>query len=185
MINMKTLSCVIMSAPATPAELLSIQLVENALREDLRPVEQARAYRQLMEANGWSAAGLAGELNVNPSTVARALALLDLPGPVQEAVEQGDLPAQSAYEISKLPDPRMQAAVAAAAVQEDLPRTEIVELVKQIKSRRKPAAKRQDTNVDLGDCTVTIKWRKSSELAPAQALRIAADICEQRGEAAA
>src|SRR4051794_38385479 len=49
MAGLSTLSCVIMDRPAEPGELLALQLVENALREDLRPIEQARAYKALLE----------------------------------------------------------------------------------------------------------------------------------------
>ena len=38
----------------TTGERLAVQLVENALREDLKPIEQARAYRALIDLNGWS-----------------------------------------------------------------------------------------------------------------------------------
>jgi len=66
-------------------------LVENALREDLSAMEQARAFKALIELNGWSARHLAAELAVNPATVTRALALLELPIAVQDQVEQGAL----------------------------------------------------------------------------------------------
>ena len=42
--------------------ILAIQLVENALREDLRPVEQARAFKALIDRNGWEHQRLAAEL---------------------------------------------------------------------------------------------------------------------------
>ena len=43
---------VVVDGPIATAELLAIQLVENCLREDLKPVEQAKAYKALMELNG-------------------------------------------------------------------------------------------------------------------------------------
>jgi len=43
-------------------------LVENALREDLKPVEQARAYKRLMDAHGWASRQLAAELNIKPGS---------------------------------------------------------------------------------------------------------------------
>ena len=46
---------------------------------------------------------------VHPSRVSRALALLKLPEGIQEQVSLGNIPARSAYEISKLPDPHSQA----------------------------------------------------------------------------
>ena len=92
MAGLLTMSCVIMDQPAEPGELLALQLVENALREDLRPIEQAHAYKALLELHAWSARQLATELAINPATVTRALALLELPASVQERVEQGAWP---------------------------------------------------------------------------------------------
>jgi ParB family transcriptional regulator, chromosome partitioning protein len=48
-----TMSCVIMDGPISSAELLSLQLVENLVREDLKPIEQAKAFRAAMDLNGW------------------------------------------------------------------------------------------------------------------------------------
>jgi ParB family chromosome partitioning protein len=97
MAGLETLHCVIVEGTVEPVELLAIQLVENALREDLRPVEQARAYRTLMDQKGWSTRQLAAELAVTQPQVVRTLALLDLPAVVQEAVEQGTLAPGTAY----------------------------------------------------------------------------------------
>ncbi|GAC1474363.1 MAG: hypothetical protein NVSMB9_24600 [Isosphaeraceae bacterium] len=119
-----------------------MQLVENALREDLKPVEQARAYRTLMDRNGWTGARLAEALHLNAASVSRALALLDLPCTVQESVERGDLPASVAYEVSKLDDPADQAEVGTRAVSEGLSRAEGARTVKaRASGRGKVAAK--------------------------------------------
>ena len=80
MAGLATLPCVVDDRPATPGELLAMQMVENCLREDLKPVEQAKAFRTLMDLNGWSGNQLAKELGVSQSGVVQALALLDLPG---------------------------------------------------------------------------------------------------------
>jgi ParB family chromosome partitioning protein len=55
MAGLPSLSAVVVEGELAPADRLAIQLVENCLREDLGPIEQARAYKALMEANGWSA----------------------------------------------------------------------------------------------------------------------------------
>ena len=91
MAGLAELQCVIHDAALTADERLALQLVENALRDDLKPVEQARAYKRLMEAKGWTMTELAAELGVHQTSVGRALALLELPCTVQEQVEQGAL----------------------------------------------------------------------------------------------
>src|SRR5262249_46989610 len=96
----------------TPSEILEQQLIENCLREDLQPVEEARALASLMKLNGWSGKDVARGLRVHPSRVSRALALMRLPESVQEQVNSGAIPARVAYEISKLADAHAQQALA-------------------------------------------------------------------------
>ena len=88
----------------TEAEILEEQLVENLLREDLNPIEEAQSFRRYMELVGCHAKDLAQLLKINPSTVTRALSLLKLPEAVQEQVAAGDIPAKTGYEIAKLKD---------------------------------------------------------------------------------
>ena len=87
-----TIAAVILEGDRTDSQVLEMQLVENCLREDLQPIEQARAFRTLMDRNGWTAARLAETLRLTGSSVTRALALLDLPCTVQDAVEAGQRP---------------------------------------------------------------------------------------------
>lgn len=138
--GLATLPCVIVEGELSPGELLALQLIENALREDLRPIEQARAYRTLMEANGWSTHRLAQELAIDQSSISRALRLLDLPEAVQEHVEQGTLPPATAYEIAKVEDQATREELAARVVAGNLSRSETIEEVRRVagpKSRSK------------------------------------------------
>ena len=57
----------------SPSEILQEQIIENLLREDLKPIEQARAYRQLMDLHGWTAKELSGELHVSQGAVSKSL----------------------------------------------------------------------------------------------------------------
>jgi ParB family transcriptional regulator, chromosome partitioning protein len=175
------LSCIVVEGELPADERLMIQLVENALREDLRPVEQARAYKALMEARGWSGNQLAKELHIAQSSVVRALALLELPAPVQAQVEQGALAATVAAELTKLPEPAMQAEVAQAIVDQGLTRSEVAEVVKAVRARR-PAQTRPDpVEVDLGDgITVVVRYRKPTTVTAQQALRKALKVLQDR-----
>ena len=86
----------------TKSEILEQQLVENLLRQDLKPLEEARGYAALMEINRWNGKQVADALRVSPSKVSRALALLELPEDVQGRIESGDIGRSSAYELTKL-----------------------------------------------------------------------------------
>jgi ParB family chromosome partitioning protein len=158
MAGLTTLSCIVVEGDLGDAERLSIQLIENALREDLRPIEQARAYQQLMEANGWSGNQLAKELHVAQAGVAKALALLNLPAPVQAQVDRGELPASVAYEVSRLEQPEEQAELAARVVAEKLTRDQVVDVVKARKEgrgARVPSTGRTEFRLRDG-CKVTV-----------------------------
>ena len=119
----------------TPDEILEDQLVENCLREDLKPIEQARAFKVLMDVRGWSHRQLAEQLHIAPSAVSQAMALLRLPDAVQESVEVGNLAPSAAYELSKVNDPEDQARLAAQVVAERLNRAETAEAVRRTSSR--------------------------------------------------
>jgi ParB family chromosome partitioning protein len=137
MAGLPTLTCVVAEGAADAGELLALQLIENCVREDLQPIEQARAYRTLMERTGWSGNRLAQELGIAQSSVVHALALLDLPTDIQEHVERGTLSPSTAYEISKAPDPDAQAAIAERVVSEGLSRAEAVEAVRKVAGKAK------------------------------------------------
>ena len=175
------LSCIVVDDELPADERLMIQLVENALREDLRPVEQARAYKALMEARGWSGNQLAKELHIAQSSVVRALALLELPAPVQAQVEQGALAATVAAELTKLPEPAMQAEVAQAIVDQGLTRSEVAEVVKAVRARRPAQIRPDPIEVDLGDgITVVVRYRKPTTVTAQQALRKALKVLQDR-----
>jgi ParB family transcriptional regulator, chromosome partitioning protein len=126
MAGIPTVNALVMEGAISPEELIVVQLVENAVREDLRPIEQARAYRKLMDAKGCSARQIARELAVDQARVVRALALLELPETVQAQVEQGAIPPTTAYEISKA-EPDRQEELARRVVIEGLRTADVTE----------------------------------------------------------
>lgn len=186
MAGLPTLDCVIVEGEMSPAELLTVQLVENALREDLGAIEAAKAYRQLMDTQGWSVRQLASELAVAHPTILRALALLDLPESVQERVEQGGLAPSVAAELARLPDPEAQAAVAEAAVEQKMTRAEVAEFVQAKRaSRPAPALKPDPVSIDLGSVVVSVRWKKADGPDAIRALKQALKVLQARAEEAA
>lgn len=118
----------------TEADVYAEQVVENAVRADLKPVEQTRAYSRLMELNGWSAQQLAQTLGVEETAVYRSLGLARLPDDVAERVDSGEIRATAAYEISKLADPEDQRELAGRVVAEGLDHSATVAEVRRRKS---------------------------------------------------
>jgi ParB family chromosome partitioning protein len=141
MAGLDALDCIVVEGDMSPDELLEDQLVENAIREDLKPVEQARSYRALMEARGMTHRDLAERLNIAHTTVTRALGLLDLPEVVQAQVDDQKLSPSTAYVIAaNLDDPEEQVEVAARVVSEGLSRGEATEVIRQVAERKPKAA---------------------------------------------
>ncbi len=72
-------------------ERLELALVENIQRADLNPIEEARAYAQLLQLRHWTQDELSGRVGKDRSTIANAIRLLRLPEKVQEMVREGQL----------------------------------------------------------------------------------------------
>lgn len=100
--GLATINCQFQEQELSKTEILEQQLIENLLREDLKPIEEAKAFDQLMKLNGWTGKELGEAIRVNPSKISRSLALLRLPADVQEQIESGELSTRAAYELSKL-----------------------------------------------------------------------------------
>lgn len=66
-------------------------IVENVHRQDLNPIEEAAAYRQLVEEAGLTQEQLAERVGLSRSTVGNVMRLLDLPDSIQAMVMQGRL----------------------------------------------------------------------------------------------
>lgn len=157
--------------PLGPDDLLEIQLVENALREDLKPVEQARAFKALLDRRGCSIRQLADSLRISNQSIVRALALLDLPAEVQDQVEAGALAPSVAYEVSRLDNADAQRQAAERIVSERLNREDAAEIIRRTgkgrgratKSTKNRAGKRKPTSKTIRTSTgarITVEHRR-------------------------
>jgi ParB family chromosome partitioning protein len=72
-------------------EVMALALIENLQREDLNPIEEARAYHRLAESEGMTQADIARMVDKSRSHVANFQRLLSLPEPVIALVETGEL----------------------------------------------------------------------------------------------
>lgn len=115
--GLTTIECYFYESELAAGEVLRLQMVENLLRENLKPMEEARGFRRLMELNGSTGKQVAAELSVPESKVSRSLALLRLPEDVQQQVDAGRIAPRVAYEIARAPttiEQRRLASLAAA-----------------------------------------------------------------------
>jgi ParB family transcriptional regulator, chromosome partitioning protein len=91
------------------AESLEIAIIENVQRADLNAIEEAAAYRELMDRFQHSQESVAKEVGKSRSHVANTLRLLTLPAPVQALVRDGRLTAGHARTLIGSPDPEAAA----------------------------------------------------------------------------
>jgi ParB family chromosome partitioning protein len=75
----------------TDQKRMEISLIENIQRTDLNPIEEAAAYKNLMDFSRLSQDEVAARVGKNRSTVANALRLLRLPADMQKSIEEGGI----------------------------------------------------------------------------------------------
>jgi len=85
-----------------------VSLIENIQRSDLNPIEEASAYRQLMDMERLSQDDVAARVGKNRATVANALRLLKLPAEMQESLRKGELSAGHARAVLSVPGAKAQ-----------------------------------------------------------------------------
>jgi ParB family chromosome partitioning protein len=123
---------------ASDAEALELGLVENLLREDLNPLEEAQAYQKLLAEFGWTQEDLAQRIGRDRSTIANALRLLRLPPGIQEDLRAGRLTMGHARALLALPTEVAQQRLRDEIVAQDwsVRTTEV-----RIQARRRPKAR--------------------------------------------
>jgi ParB family transcriptional regulator, chromosome partitioning protein len=93
---------------ASDAETLELALVENLLREDLNPMEEAEAYQRLLTEFGWTQEELGQRVGKDRSSVANCLRLLKLPELIQADLRAGRLTMGHARALLSLASPAEQ-----------------------------------------------------------------------------
>ena len=122
----------------TDGETLEIALIENIQRADLNPLEEARAYRQLMEEFQYTQQQLAQSVGKSRSHIANTLRLQTLPPSVLSLIEKGELTAGHARALVATDSPE---ALAQKIIQLGLSVREAEGLVKEQPEKRKAQPK--------------------------------------------
>lgn len=118
-------------------DVAEIALIENLQREDLNPLEEARAYQALITEYGLTQEEVGARVGKSRPVIANALRLLQLPPTIQEMLRAGELTAGHARALLAVEDEKVQLQVANRVVQQKLSVRETEDLVRKLQSREK------------------------------------------------
>lgn len=122
------------------SQVMEIALIENLQRENLNPIEEARAYRRLIDEFGLSQEQLAQRLGKSRSQVANTLRMLQLEPEVQTLVERGDLTMGHAKAVLALEDRDKQVEWAQQVVERKMSVRDTEEAIRQALQPAAPAS---------------------------------------------
>ena len=128
-----------------------VALIENVQREDLNPVEEASAYRSLLEEYHMTQEEVSRQVGKSRSAVANALRLLDLPGNLLERLSAGAITAGHARALLGLRDPALAEKAADEVERRDYSVRETEKLVRSLNrlpQKKQPESQSSDLEVD-------------------------------------
>ena len=97
-----------------------LAIVENLQRQDLNPIEKALSFRRYLNEHNCTQDGLAGRLKIDRSTIANLMRLLELPTPIQDALQEGKISAGHARALLPLGDEAIQVEFCQRIIREGL-----------------------------------------------------------------
>ena len=104
----------------TPSESLELAIIENLHRKDLNPIEEANAYKRLLDETGATQEEIAKRLGKDRSSIANLLRLLNLPEFIQKDVIDGRLSMGHARVLAGIKEKKEQIALRNIIIKNDL-----------------------------------------------------------------
>lgn len=95
---------VVFNATLSEKEIDEMRIIENLSREDLSPLEEARAFQALVDNHSMSQRSIAERIGCSQSHVSKRLALMALPTDALDAIGAGDITLEEGAELVKLAD---------------------------------------------------------------------------------
>ena len=130
----------------TDQEILEIGLIENIQRENLNPIEEAIAYKRLLEEFKLKQDEVAERVSKSRTAVTNSMRLLKLSDKVQQMIIDDMISTGHARALLAIDDPELQYTLANKIFDEKLSVRETEKLVKEIKNPKKPKEKKPVAN---------------------------------------
>ena len=126
----------------TDQEILEIGLIENIQRENLNPIEEAIAFKRLLEEFNLKQDEVAERVSKSRTAVTNSMRLLKLSDKVQQMIIDDMISTGHARALLAIDDPELQYTLANKIFDEKLSVRETEKLVKEIKNPKKPKEKK-------------------------------------------
>ena len=134
-------------------KLLEVALIENIQRHELNPIEEARAYRKLIDNIGFTQEQLADRIGKERTLISTSLRILKLPQDILQLVEEDKISASHGRVLLTTDDPTVQRQVARAIMDFNLSVRETERMVKKLQDKpdvvieKKEVKPEKDANV--------------------------------------
>jgi ParB family chromosome partitioning protein len=138
--NLSTVPVTIRNSKDDESTVLA--LVENIQRKDLNPMEEAKAYRQLIEEFGLTQEMVAKQVGRERSSVANILRLVSLPSEIQQSIEIEELTLGHAKVILGFGNSKTQIALAKRIIRDQLSVRDVERMIKNDQTLLKNASKK-------------------------------------------
>ena len=138
----------------TDKQLMEIALVENIQRHDLNPIEEAHAFKNLMESFGLTQEEVAQRIGRSRPAVANILRMLNLPSKIQDYVSRGTLNMGQAKPLLSLFDEAQQLVVAQRIIEDDMSAREAEQYINNLSARKEK--KKNVVDIHLSELQDTV-----------------------------
>jgi len=150
-INLETIPALILET-SSDEMMLEVALIENIQRENLNPIEEAKAYHQLNKKFGMSHQQIAQKLGKSRTAITNLLRLLNLPESILDLIEDDSISLGHAKVILGLENPQDQEKIALLCIDKNLSVRELEqEIKKNSKEDQKPVKKPSEKDPFIED----------------------------------
>ncbi len=165
MLNMPTIPAIVRQYEKS--KMIELALIENLQRENLSPIEEAKAYNQIMRELDLTQKEVATRVGKTRSYVTNMLGLLNLPEEVMKLVDSKQISMGHARALSKLLDKDKIKSIAKKIVDENLSVRDVEKLVSN-EEKKKPIVKKENSEYIELEKKLSLKFNNVSKVKKTQ-----------------